>query len=92
MSDFYKARDEIDKFDPVLKSYKFVRRLAFKHAFLFGRAKRAARERARTREQAGCRGKESLQRLLAHKFSFLLRSDEVKYHWLKNYVPKNKVD
>ena len=26
MSDFYKARDVIDKFDPVLKSYKFVRR------------------------------------------------------------------
>ena len=26
VSDFYKARDVIDKFDPVLKSYKFVRR------------------------------------------------------------------
>ena len=26
MSDFYKARGVIDKFDPVLKSYKFVRR------------------------------------------------------------------
>ena len=26
VSDFYKTRDVIDKFDPVLKSYKFVRR------------------------------------------------------------------
>ena len=26
MRDFYKARDVIDKFDPVLKSYKNVRR------------------------------------------------------------------
>ena len=26
------------------------------------------------------------------KFSFVLRPDEVKYHWLKNDVPEIKVD
>ena len=29
---------------------------------------------------------------ISHKISFVLRSDEGKYNWLKNDVPENKVD
>ena len=29
---------------------------------------------------------------ISHKFSFVLRSDEGKYYWLKNDVPEIKVD
>ena len=57
-------------------------------ALLFGRAKRERASERRSRE--GQRKGELAT--ISHKISFVLRSDEGKYHWLKNDVPENKVD
>ena len=43
---------------------------------------------ARTRERAA-KGELAT---IPYKFSFVLRPDEGKYHWLKNDVPEIKVD
>ena len=65
--------------------------LSCEQVLLFGRAKRAARERAsERRSRKGPRKGELVT--ITHKFSFVLPSDEGKYHWLKNDVPQIKVD
>ena len=65
--------------------------LACKQALLFGRAKRVSREReSERRSRKGQRNGELAT--ISQKISFVLRSDEGKYHWLKNDVPENKVD
>ena len=65
--------------------------LSCEQVLLFGRAKRAARERAsERRSRKGPRKGELVT--TTHKFSFVLPSDEGKYHWLKNDVPEIKVD
>ena len=65
--------------------------LACEQALLFGRAKRAARERASERRSREGPAKGELA-TIPFKFSFVLRLDEGKYHWLKNDVPEIKVD
>ena len=65
--------------------------LACEQALLFGRAKRVSRERASERRSREGQRKGELA-TISHKISFVLRSDEGKYHWLKNDVPENKVD
>ena len=65
--------------------------LSCEQFLLFGRAERAARERAsKRRSRKGPRKGELVT--ITHKFSFVLPSDEGKYHWLKNDVPQIKVD
>ena len=65
--------------------------LSCEQVLLFGRAKRAAQERAsERRSRKGPRKGELVT--ITHKFSFVLPSDEGKYHWLKNDVPQIKVD
>ena len=64
--------------------------LACEEALLFGRAKRVSRERANG-EAASGRGKERLQRSLI-KFHLYFAQTKGKYNWLKNDVPKNKVN
>ena len=65
--------------------------LSCEQVLLFGRAKRAARERAsERRSRKGPRKGELVT--ITHKFSFVLPSDEGKYHWLKNDGPQIKVD
>ena len=64
--------------------------IACGQALPFGRAKRAARERASERIREGSAKGELAT--ISFKFSFVLRSDEGKYHWLKNDVPEIKVD
>ena len=65
--------------------------IACEQALLFGRAKRVSRERASERRSREGQRKGELA-TISHKISFVLRSDEGKYHWLKNDVPENKVD
>ena len=65
--------------------------LACEQALLFGRAKRVSRERASERRSREGQRKGELA-TIPYKFSFVLRPDEGKYHWLKNDVPENKVD
>ena len=65
--------------------------LACEQALLFGRAKRVSRERASERRSREGQRKGELA-TISHKISFVLRPDEGKYNWLKNDVPKNKVD
>ena len=69
----------------------FVNFVACEQAFLLGRAKRAARERASERRSREGPAKGELA-TIPYKFSFVLRPDEGKYHWLKNDVPEIKVD
>ena len=65
--------------------------LSCEQVLLFGRVKRAARERAsERRSRKGPRKGELVT--ITHKFSFVLPSDEGKYNWLKNDVPQIKVD
>ena len=65
--------------------------IACEQALLVGRAKRAVRERASERRSREGQRKGELA-TISHKFSFVLRPDEGKYHWLKNDVPAIKVD
>ena len=67
------------------------RELACEQALLFGRAKRTARERASERRSRKGPAKGELA-TIPFKFSFVLRPDKGKYHWLKNDVPEIKVD
>ena len=64
--------------------------LACKQALLFGGAKRVSRERASERRSREGQRKGELATIY-HKISFVLRSDEGKYHWLKNDVPEIKL-
>ena len=66
-------------------------RIACEQALLFGRVKRAERERASERRSHERPRKGELA-TISHKFSFALRPDEEKYHWPKNDVPEIKVD
>ena len=66
-------------------------RVACEQALLFGRAKRAARERASERRSREGPAKGELA-TIPFKFLFVLRLAEGKYHWLKNDVPEIKVD
>ena len=65
--------------------------LACEQALLFGRVKRVSRERASERRSLEGQRKEELA-TIPYKFSFALRPDEGKYHWLKNDVPEIKID
>ena len=65
--------------------------LACEQALLFGRVKRVSRERASERRSRKGQRKGELA-TIPYKFSFVLRPDEGKYHWLKNDVPEIKVD
>ena len=65
--------------------------LACEQALLFGRVKRVSRERASERRSREGPAKGELA-TIPYKFSFVLRPDEGKYHWLKNDVPEIKVD
>ena len=64
--------------------------IACEQALLFGRVKRASRERATERRSGEGLGKGEVA-TISHKISFGLRPDEGKYHWLKNDVPEIKV-
>ena len=77
------------KFDLVRVRGEFE--LACEQALLFGRVKRVSRERARERRSREGQRKGELA-TIPYKFSFVLRLDEGKYHWLKNGVPEIKVD
>ena len=66
-------------------------RLAREQALLFRRAKRVSRERASERRSREGQRKGELA-TIPYKFSFVLRPDEGKYHWLKNDFPEIKVD
>ena len=63
--------------------------LACEQALLFGRAKRVSRERASERRSREGQRKGQLA-TISHKISFVLRSDEGKYHWMKNDVPEKQ--
>ena len=52
----------------------------------FMASERVVRERASERRSRGERRKEELA-TISYKFSFLLRPDEAKYHWLKSDAP-----
>ena len=65
--------------------------IACEQALLFGRVKRVSRERASERQSRHEPAKGELA-TIPYKFSFVLRPDEGKYHWLKNDVPEIKVD
>ena len=65
--------------------------VACEQALLFGRVKRVSRERASERRSREGQRKGELA-TIPYKFSFVLRPDEGKYHWLKNDVPEIKVD
>ena len=65
--------------------------LACEQALLFGRVKRVSRERASERRSREGQRKGELA-IILYKFTFVLRPDEGKYHWLKNDVPETKVD
>ena len=58
-------------------------KVACEQALLFGREKRAARERTSERRSRKGPAKGELA-TIPFKFSFVLRPDEEKYHWLKN--------
>ena len=68
-----------------------IENLACEQALLFGRVKRVSRERASERRSREGPAKGELA-TIPYKFSFVLRPDEGKYHWLKNDVPEIKVD
>ena len=61
--------------------------IACEQALLFERAKRAVRERASERRSREGPAKGELA-TIPFKFSFVLRPDKGKYHWLKNDVPE----
>ena len=65
--------------------------VACEQALLFGRLKRASRERASERRSREGQRKGELA-TIPYKLLFVLRPDEGKYHWLKNDVPEIKVD
>ena len=65
--------------------------VACEQALLFGRVKRVSRERASERRSREGPAKGELA-TIPYKFSFVLRPDEEKHHWLKNDVPEIKVD
>ena len=65
--------------------------LACEQALLFGWVKRVSRQRASERRSREGPAKGELA-TIPYKFSFVLRPDEGKYHWLKNDVPEIKVD
>jgi len=65
--------------------------LACEQALLFGRVKRVSRQHASERRSREGQRKGKLA-TIPYKFSFVLRPDEGKYHWLKNDVPEIKVD
>ena len=68
-----------------------LRDLACEQALLFGRVKRVSRERAS--EWRSCEGPAKGElATIPYKFSFVLRPDEGKYHWLINDVKEIKVD
>jgi len=64
--------------------------LACEQALLFGRVKRVSQERASERQSREGPAKGELA-TIPYKFSFVLRPDEGKYHWLKNDVLEIKV-
>ena len=66
-------------------------KIACEQALPFGRAKQVARERASERKSREGPRKRELA-TISHKYWFVLRSDEGKYHWLKNDFPEIKVD
>ena len=66
-------------------------KVACEQALLFRRAKRVSPERASEQRSREGQRKGELA-TISPKISFVLRSDEGKYNWLKNEVPKNKVD
>ena len=70
---------------------QFYKWLACEQALLFGRVKRVSRQRASERRSREGPAKGELA-TIPYKFSFVLRPDEGKYHWLKNDVPEIKVD
>ena len=78
---------------PKLTHLNFVTpgKLACEQALLFGRVKRVSREHASERRSREGQRKGELA-TIPYKFSFVLRPDEGKYHWLKNDVPEIKVD
>ena len=65
--------------------------IACELALLFGRVKRVSRECASEWRSREGQWKGELA-TIPYKFSFVLRPDEAKYHWLKNDVPEIKVD
>ena len=65
--------------------------VACEQALLFGRVKRVSREHASKRRSREGPAKGELA-TIPFKFSFVLRPDEGKCHWLKNDVPEIKVD
>ena len=65
--------------------------LACQQALLFGRVKRVSRERASERRSREGPAKGELA-TIPYKFSFVLRPDKGKYHWVKNDIPEIKVD
>ena len=65
--------------------------VACEQAPLFGREKRDLRELASERRSQEGPAEGELA-TIPYKFSFVLRLDEGKYHWLKNDVPEIKVD
>ena len=64
-----------------------LRSVACEQALLFGRVKRVSRERASERRSREGQRKGELA-TIPYKFSFVLRPDEGKYHWLKNDFPE----
>ena len=84
-----KKMDRVSKTGEIVDFHRYS--LACGQALLFGRAKRAARERASERRSREGLAKGELA-TISFKFSFVLRPDEGKYHWLKNDVPEIKVD
>ena len=65
--------------------------VACEQALLFEQVKQVSRERASERQSREGQRKGELA-TIPYKFSFVLRPDEGKYHWLKNEVPEIKVD
>ena len=73
-----------------LPELTWVRQLFYMHDLLtssqFMASERVVRGRASERRSRGERRKEELA-TISYKFSFLLRPDEAKYHWLKSDAP-----
>ena len=72
-------------------AYRYIPLLACEQALLFGRVKGVSRERTSERRSREGPAKGELA-TIPYKFSFVLRPDEGKYHWLKNDVLEIKVD
>ena len=84
--------DQAMTFSPQNLSKNGVKlKVACEQALHFGRAKRVSPERANERQSREGQRKGELT-TISHKISFVLRPDEGKYHWLRNDVPKKKVD